>query len=434
MTYEEALQYLDQTQLRGSYLGLEKISGVLDRLGNPERQLKFVHVAGTNGKGSTAALLEACLRRAGYRVGLYTSPHLVRYNERFKVNGEEIRDEQLTAAVERVKAVLDTMEEAPTQFELLTCIGFCCFLAEACDIVVLEVGLGGRSDTTNVIPVPETAVITRIGLEHTELLGDTLEQITAEKAGIVKEGGDVVLGDPTPEVRTVTEAVCRQKGARLLLSDPVEAKVLDRSLNGQRFSWRQYPELCLALLGDHQLQNGCTALMTLEVLKGKGWRIPDEAVLEGFRTVRWPGRFECVSRSPTVILDGGHNPQCAQAIAAALQTYFPGKKCTFLTGVMADKDFRGIFDPLLPLAERVLAVTPDSPRALTASRLCERLREEYGYMDAVPCGTLEQGVDTLLKALGPEDLACICGSLYLVGDVRHLLTGKGYGMETGGKC
>lgn len=421
MTYEEALQYFDQTDLRGSYLGLEEISKVLDRLGNPEKQLKFVHVAGTNGKGSTATLLESCLRKAGYRVGLYTSPHLVRYNERFKVNGEEISDELLASATERVKAVVDTLEKAPTQFELMTCIGFCCFLEAGCDIVVLEVGLGGRADTTNVIPVPEAAVITRIGLEHTEILGDTLEKITAEKAGIVKAGGTVILGDPTREVFGVTEEICRRQGAELILSDPAEAKPLTRSVEGQKFSWKQYPEISLSLLGKHQLQNGCTALATLEALRGKGWDIPEEAVLEGFRTAVWPGRFECVSTQPTVIIDGGHNQQCAEAIADALKEYFPGKKCTFLIGVMADKNFKGIFDALLPLAEKILAVTPDSPRALKAPRLCEKLGEEYGYFNAIPYETLDDALKALMQGATAEDLICICGSLYMVGDVRKAL-------------
>ena len=421
MTYEEALQYFDQTDLRGSYLGLEEISKVLDRLGNPEKQLKFVHVAGTNGKGSTATLLESCLRKAGYRVGLYTSPHLVRYNERFKVNGEEISDELLASATERVKAVVDTLEKAPTQFELMTCIGFCCFLEAGCDIVVLEVGLGGRADTTNVIPVPEAAVITRIGLEHTEILGDTLEKITAEKAGIVKAGGTVILGDPTREVFGVTEEICRRQGAELILSDPAEAKPLTRSVEGQKFSWKQYPEISLSLLGKHQLQNGCTALATLEALRGKGWDIPEEAVLEGFRTAVWPGCFECVSTQPTVIIDGGHNQQCAEAIADALKEYFPGKKCTFLIGVMADKNFKGIFDALLPLAEKILAVTPDSPRALKAPRLCEKLGEEYGYFNAIPYETLDDALKALMQGATAEDLICICGSLYMVGDVRKAL-------------
>ena len=409
MTYEEALQYFEQTDLRGSYLGLEEISKVLDRLGNPEKQLKFVHIAGTNGKGSTATLVESCLRKAGYRVGLYTSPHLIRYNERFKVDGEEISDEILASATDRVKEVVDTLEKAPTQFELMTCVGFCCFLEAGCDIVVLEVGLGGRSDTTNVIPVPEAAVITRIGLEHTEILGDTLE------------GGTVVLGDPTPEVLGVTTEICQKHHAELLLSDPAEAKPISRSMEGQTFAWKQYSEICLSLLGSHQLQNGCTALLTIEALRGKGWKISDEAVLEGFRTAVWPGRFECVSKNPTVIIDGGHNQQCAEAIADALNEYFPGKKCTFLIGVMADKNFKGIFDALLPLAEKVYAVTPDSSRALKAPRLCEKLNEEYGYTAAKSFERLEDAVRELFETAREDDLICICGSLYMVGDVKHLL-------------
>ena len=421
MTYEEALQYFEQTDLRGSYLGLEEISKVLDCLGNPEKQLKFVHVAGTNGKGSTATLLESCLRCAGYRVGLYTSPHLVRYNERFRINGEEISDELLAAATERVKAVVDQLEKAPTQFELMTCVAFCAFLEAGCEIVVLEVGLGGRADTTNVIPVPEAAVITRIGLEHTEILGDMLEKITAEKAGIVKEGGSVILGDPTPEVYRVTEEICRQKGAKLTLSDPADAKPVSSSLEGQKFSWKQYHEICLSLLGRHQLQNGCTVLATIEVLRGKGWNIPDEAVLNGFKSAVWPARFECVSSHPTVIIDGGHNQQCAEAIADSLKEYFPGKKCTFLIGVMADKNFKGIFDALLPLAEKIAAVTPDSPRALKAPVLCEKLKESYGYTAAVPYETLEDALKAVLDGAGQEDLICICGSLYMVGDARNLL-------------
>ena len=219
----------------------------------------------------------------------------------------------------------------------------------------------------------------------------------------------------------VTEEICRRQGAELILSDPAEAKPLTRSVEGQKFSWKQYPEISLSLLGKHQLQNGCTALATLEALRGKGWDIPEEAVLEGFRTAVWPGRFECVSTQPTVIIDGGHNQQCAEAIADALKEYFPGKKCTFLIGVMADKNFKGIFDALLPLAEKILAVTPDSPRALKAPRLCEKLGEEYGYFNAIPYETLDDALKALMQGATAEDLICICGSLYMVGDVRKAL-------------
>ncbi len=314
--------YFTHVDMLGSHLGLTRMEELLALLDSPQKRLKFIHVAGTNGKGSTSALLDACLRQAGLRVGLYTSPHLVRYNERFRINGEEVSDEALCAAAARVKAAADTMEDAPTQFELLTCVGFCCFEAAGCDIVVLEVGLGGRLDATNVIPAPEAAVITRIGLEHTELLGDTLEKIAAEKAGIVKAGGTVVLGDHAEPVRRTVEEICRQRGARLIQAE--EPAPLARSLEGQRFSWGPYPEVCLSLLGEHQLQNAATALAVLEVLRERGWPISDQAVLEGMAHAVWPGRFECAGTHPAIIVDGGHNPQCAQAVAASLAAYFPG--------------------------------------------------------------------------------------------------------------
>jgi len=419
MTYQEALDYFTRTEMLGSHLGLERMGELLKKLGSPERQLRFIHVAGTNGKGSTAALLDACLRAAGYRVGLYTSPHLVRYNERFRINGEPISDEVLAAAAERVKAAADTLEEGPTQFELLTCIGFCCFLEAGCDLVVLEVGLGGRLDATNVIEAPEAAVITRIGLDHTELLGDTIEQIAAEKAGIIKNGCDVVLGDPAEDVVRVTEAVCRAHGASLTLAEPARP-LGDQSLEGQRFAWGPYPEVRLSLLGEYQLYNAATALTVLEVLRRKGWNIPKEAILEGMATAVWPGRFECVSLHPTILIDGGHNQQCAEAVAASLRRCFPGKKCAFLTGVLADKDRRGIFDALLPLAERIAVITPDSHRALPAESLCAWLEEAYGFTQAVPYATPAEALAALRRQAGPEDVICVCGSLYMVGEMREL--------------
>lgn len=420
MTYQEMLDYFTHVDMLGSHLGLARMEELLALLGSPQERLKFIHVAGTNGKGSTSALLDACLRQAGLRVGLYTSPHLVRYNERFRINGEEVSDEALCAAAARVKAAADTMEDAPTQFELLTCVGFCCFEAAGCDIVVLEVGLGGRLDATNVIPAPEAAVITRIGLEHTELLGDTLEKIAAEKAGIVKAGGTVVLGgDHTEPVRRTVEEICRQRGARLIQAE--EPAPLARSLEGQRFSWGPYPEVCLSLLGEHQLQNAATALAVLEVLRERGWPIPDQAVLEGMAHAVWPGRFECAGTHPAIIVDGGHNPQCAQAVAASLAAYFPGKKISFLMGVLADKDFRGIFDPIVPLAERIAAVTPDSPRALPAAELCRKLAGEYGFTAAAAYPDAAAALAALRESVGPEDVICVCGSLYMIGEVRTLL-------------
>lgn len=421
MTYEETLRYFEETAIMGSRLGLERVRELLNRLGNPERQLKFVHIAGTNGKGSTAAMLASVLEQAGYRTGLYISPHLLRYNERFSINGAEVSDEALAAASQQVKLAADTMEDSPTQFELLTCVAFCIFLAAQCDIVVLEVGLGGRLDATNVIPAPEVAVITRIGLEHTEILGDTVEKIAAEKAGIVKPGGRVVLGDQTEAVRGVVAEICNRLDAHLTLSELASAQFLSSSLQGQHFAWRHYPDVELKLLGSHQLQNACTVLETLEQLRLQGWHISDDAVLDGLRKTTWPGRFECVSTHPAFVIDGGHNRQCAEAIATALGDYFPGKKIIFLIGVLADKDFSGIFDALLPLAKQIAAVTPDSPRALSAQALCDRLGTEYQFTNATPCACVAEALTLVRESAQENDVICACGSLYMIGEVRKLL-------------
>ena len=422
MTMQETQEYLEATARFGGRPGLARIRALLEGLGSPERDLRFLHIAGTNGKGSTAAMLDSILRRAGFRTGLFTSPHLLTYNERFRIDGARISDVRLAEAVSRVRLAAERLlTEAPTQFELLTAAALWAFREARCDLAVLEVGLGGRLDATNAIPAPEVGAITRIGLDHTEILGDTLAQIAREKAGIIKPGMPVVLGDPTPEVARTVCAACRTAGARLTVADPAEARLLSRSLRGQRFAWRQYPELFLPLLGDHQLQNAGTALAVIDQLRARGWPVPDDAVREGLRRVFWPGRLEYVPGHPDILIDGGHNPQCAQAIAAALRTYTPGRSIRFLMGVLADKDFRGIFDPLLPLAAEVAAVTPDSPRALPAAELCARLRREYGYERAVPYGRIEDALEHELSSAGENDLICVCGSLYLVGAVRRLL-------------
>lgn len=419
MTYGEALEYLSSVGMLGGRPGLERMAVLLEDLGHPERDLLFLHVAGTNGKGSTAALLSSCLRQAGYRVGLFTSPHLVRYNERFRINGTPLSDEALARALSRVRPAAERLPETPTQFELLTCAALVAFREAGCEAAVLEVGLGGRLDATNAIPTSEVSVITRIGLDHTELLGDTLEKISWEKAGIVKPGGQVVLGDHTPSVVRVVEEVCRERGAALRLASP--ALPLERSLEGQFFRWGAYDRLPLSLLGAHQLQNAATALTALELLRERGWRIPETAVRRGLETAVWPGRMEPAGRRPCILIDGGHNRQGAEAIAATLRDYFPGSRCRFLLGVLGDKDVHGILQALVPLAEEIAAVTPDSPRALPAQALCRRLREDFQFLNATAWPGPEAALSHLRSCAAEEDVICVCGSLYMIGRVRALL-------------
>ena len=416
MNVNEALSYIHSVSWMGTVPGLSRIRALLERLGNPQDGLKFVHIAGTNGKGSTAAMLSSILTRAGYRTGLYTSPYIIRFNERMQVNGVEISDEALCALTEQIRPLADAMEEHPSEFELITAIGFEYFRRERCDIVVCEVGMGGDWDATNVIQNTECAVITNIGLDHTRFLGDTVEAIAHTKAGIVKPGQPCVLYRQQPSVEAVIEAVCREKGAPLIRADFDAITPLFAGLEGQRFSWRALAELELPLLGAHQLKNAATVLTTVDVLRDRGWRIPERAVREGLAAVRWPGRFQVLRREPLFIADGGHNPQCLAALEAALREYLPGTKPVFLCGCMADKDYGDMFRRLLPFARAFVTVTPNNPRALPAGELSDYIARALG-VEAVPCESVEQGVQTAVRLAGPGGAVCACGSLYMIGDI-----------------
>ncbi len=417
MTGQEAAERIHQRAWVGQKPGLERVRRLLGKLGDPQKKLKFVHIAGSNGKGSTAAMLASVLSAAGLKTGLYTSPHLWRFNERFQVDGVPISDEELA---ELTVQVLDQAEDE-TEFELMTAIGMLHFLRSNCGLVVLETGLGGRLDSTNVIDRPEAAVITHIGLEHTELLGDTLDKIAEEKAGIIKPGCPVVLYEQGFDLYGLFENICKVRYSRLAVTAPPE--VLSAGLEGQTFTYRDQGPYHIALLGEYQVQNAAAVLETVKVLRDQGWEIPERAVVQGLERARWPGRLELACYSPNVILDGGHNPQCMEALARSLRTLYPGKKLIFLTGVLADKDYPAMMGELLPLAKAFFTLTPDSPRALSAQALAEFL--ESGGVKAVPCPTTWDGLDQALTAAGPKDVICACGSLYMIGEVRHLLELRG---------
>lgn len=419
MTGREAENLIHERAWTGREPGLNRTIELLGRLGNPQNKLKFVHVAGTNGKGSTASMIAAVLKQAGLRTGLYTSPHLWRFRERFQVDGQLIPDEMLGEITQRVIAASENMTDPATEFELMTAVGMVYFLETGCDIVVLETGLGGRLDSTNVIPAPEVAVITNIGLEHIEQLGDTLSRIAAEKAGIIKPGCQTVLYHQSREVEEVVGGVCCKVGSHLTLTATESLELLSAGREGQRFTYCGQGPFQISLLGRHQINNAATALETVWALARKGWNIPKEAVVHGLREAVWPARMELVRRSPDVLLDGGHNPQGMAAIRKTLEELYPGKKVLFLTGVLRDKDYPAMVSELLPLAKLFVTITPDSPRALSAQDLAQYLRQAGA--DAVPSETLEQGVERVLSLAGPEDVVCICGSLYVVGEIRHIL-------------
>ena len=415
MDYNEALEYINGVSWLGSKPGLERVTELLEKLGRPQDALKFIHIAGTNGKGSCAAMLSSVMKCCGYRTGLFTSPYLARFNERMQVNGKPIGDEALAEVVAQVKPAADAMEDHPTEFEMMTAAAFLWFKQERCDIVVLETGLGGRLDATNVIAAPEAAVIMNIGLDHTQILGDTVEAIAAEKAGIIKPGCDCVLYRQQESVMDVVRQRCAAQGAGLHIADFDRIYSEFDSLYGQSFAYKG--ELyALPLLGKHQLKNAATALEAVEVLRSKGWKLEQSDVEHGIYAVSWPGRFELIHDEPLFVVDGGHNPQCAETVVENLMNYFSGNHRVMLVGMLADKDVDGTLAILDRAADEYVCITPESERALPAEELAKKL-EKYGKRITV-CPAIRDAVGAACDAAGDTGMVCAVGSLYSVGAIR----------------
>lgn len=415
MTYQAALEFMEGTEWRGVKPGLGRERALLKALGDPQEGRRSIHVAGTNGKGSTCAMLAAIMRAAGYKTGLYTSPHLRRINERIAVDGEDIPDADFARLAEKIKAAQESIGTICTEFELLTAMAFLWFAERGCDIAVLETGMGGRLDATNVIYCPEVAVITNIGLDHCSVLGGTVEQIAFEKAGIFK-GGCAVSHPQTPSVASVLTGAAEFVGSPLVFADMSRITPISASPEGQRFLCGD-EEYSLSLLGDHQLKNAATALLAVECLRNNGWDIPAGAVRRALALTDWPGRFEILMREPYFIADGGHNPQCAAATAEALLRYFPNKRRILLIGLLADKDWAAMLDILAPVADGFVAVTPSSERALPAKTLAWALGRYGKSVEAREC--VADGVVAAMTMAGEDGVVCSVGSLYLTGEVRE---------------
>ena len=419
MTPEQAIEAIHGFIRKGAAPGLHRIRELLSRAGNPERALKFVHIAGTNGKGSTAAMTASILTAAGYRTGLFTSPFVFRFEERMQIDGVQISGPDLAAVTEAILPHARAMAEPPTEFELVCAIAFAYFRRKGCDIVVLEAGMGGLVDATNAIGPPEVAVITNIGLDHTEFLGDTPEKIAANKAGIFKAGSSAVVYRGAPEVEAVFEAACARLAIPLKKADFAGLRPVSHTLEGQRFDCGSRKDLFLPLLGAHQLRNGAVALAVADALTERGWCIPEEAIRRGLATVGWPGRFEVAARDPLFIIDGGHNPQCIAALETNIREYLAGRRIIGLTGVLADKDYVDMYRGILPLVEKFVCITPPSPRKLEGTVLAEHLRRAGA--DAVGCGSIPQAVRLARELAGPEGAVVCFGSLYSIAAIREAL-------------
>ncbi len=410
------MQFIHEKVWQGSKPGLSRTRELLSKMGNPQNCLRFVHIAGTNGKGSTSAMLASILECAGLKTGLYTSPFIFNFSERMTINGEAISGTELAAITEFCAPFALSMDDRPTEFELVTAIAFEFFAREKCDIVVLETGMGGRLDSTNVIEKPLCSVITNIGLDHTQELGDTVEKIAGEKAGIIKAGCPTIVYDLPENVLNVISSRCREQNSPLTAADFGAILPISDSRIGQIFSYKDFKNLELPLLGTHQLKNAAVALETLNVLRSYGIDADTDVIKEGLKKTVWPARFEIISENPFFVVDGGHNPQCAETVAENLLKYFPDTKRIILLGVLADKDYMGLAKTLAPAADAFITITPQNPRALSAFTLADRLQSFGKPVSAY--GSIEDGIKNALELAGENGVVCSVGSLYTAGAVR----------------
>lgn len=424
MDYNAAMNVIAGRRHRGAPRKLSRMQALCALLGDPQKGLRFVHVAGTNGKGSACALLASVLRESGLRTGLYTSPYVLEFRERFQIDGAMISREEvarLAPAVDAAARKVEAQGETVTEFEFITAMAFLWFAERHCDAVVLEVGVGGRVDATNVIDVPEAAVLMSVSPDHTAVLGDSPAQIAREKVGIVKPGGRLVLYPEQPDGVAQTVALaCREQGAQLFWPERSALRETAASLLGTEFLWKGLV-LRTPFLGEHQVKNAATVLKTLEVLRGRGWNIPDDAVRRGFARAFLPARMEIVSRQPLVLLDGGHNPGCAHALADALARFVPDGRHTAILGMMEDKDWREYLRVLAPLFETVVCTAPDAPRALEPELLAQAARS-LGCEAVTAAGGARHAVALAKERMGSEERALVvCGSFYLAAELRPLL-------------
>lgn len=411
MNYQEALAYIHAVNWTFCKPGLERVTALCEALGDPQDDLRFIHVAGTNGKGSFCAMTASILRAAGYRTGLFTSPYIKVFNERMMIDGEPIADAELAELTAFVRPVADAMTDKPTEFELITAIAFLYFKRHHCDVVVLETGMGGRLDATNLIRHPLLSVITGIALDHTAFLGDTVPQIAAEKAGIIKAGSPVLWGGENAEAEAVIAAAAQEKNAPYHRVDRTSLRVLSADLEGTHIAYGDDDDLTLSLLGLYQPYNAATVLTAVELLKEQGLTISPDAVREGLASVYWPGRFEVLSRQPLVIFDGAHNAEGIAAAVESVRHYFADQKVCVLTGVLQDKDYHAIAHSLAQVASRAFVLTPENPRALAGETYAALLKGLGVAAEAY--GSIETAYAAARAAAQADGTPLLClGSLY----------------------
>ncbi len=428
MNYEEAIQFIHSTYKFGSKLGLQNITKLTDLLGRPQGSYKIIHIAGTNGKGSTSNMIHDVLMASGYKTGLFISPFLEEFNERIQINKKHIDKESLARITSMVKEKISIMLEEgynhPTEFEVVTAIGFKYFQEQQIDFLVLEVGLGGRFDATNVVTNTLVSIITSISYDHMEYLGDTLEKIAFEKSGIIKENSNVVIYPQEDNVVNTIVTIAKQRNSKYYLTDKKNIEKIKGDLTGQWFKYLKndvfdLPEIKMNFLGEHQLYNALTALKTLEILKQLGYTIDAKSILEGFNSCRFAGRFEILHENPVIILDGGHNINGIEYFSKAVKEYFKDNKIILFFGMLKDKNPEDVLGYLMPLCKEVYTLTPNNPRAMKSDELAALIKKHY---DIEVNSLIDyKEIINIIKNTNKNDYIAFVGSLYMIGDVRTLL-------------
>ncbi|MGD9569890.1 MAG: folylpolyglutamate synthase/dihydrofolate synthase family protein [Sedimentibacter sp.] len=428
MNYEQSIEFIRAVHNNGTNLGLQRNRRLTELLGNPQNSYKIVHVAGTNGKGSTCNMLHDVLMASGYKTGLFISPHLEEFTERIQINHVPIDRNSLARIATLVKEKIEIMYtegyDKLTEFEIITAIGFKYFEEQKIDILILEVGMGGRYDASNVIEKSLVSVITTIGLDHTEFLGNTLEKVAYEKAGIIKENSNVVIYPQDDIVKNVIKAEAKLKNSAVFEVDANNINRISSDLSGQTFEYMKkdvfyLPKLKMNFLGTYQLYNAATALLALEVLKSQGLNITEESIKQGLANCRYAGRFEVINNEPVIILDGGHNQNGIEHFAKTINENFKDKKIILFYGMLKDKNPETVLDYIIPVCERVYTITPDSYRAMSATELAKLISIRYD-VPVTPLASFDEAIE-ILNNLNLSDVAAFVGSLYLIGEARTKL-------------
>lgn len=433
MNEREAYEYIDGIGSFGIVPGLDSIRELCGRLGDPQKGLKFVHIAGTNGKGSVSTFIAAALRSAGYRVGRYISPVIFEYREKIQVNDSYISKRALCQGLDQIKEACDGMGGSglphPTLFEVETALAFWYFREKKCDIVVLETGMGGLSDATNIIENTLAAVIASVSMDHMKFLGNTPEKIAEQKAGIIKKGCHVVSLRQDSAVMQVIEKKSAEEGCELTIADPARARHIRYGLERQRFDYGTYKSLEISLAGQYQIDNGVLALETLKALAEKGFPVREDRLREGFASARWPGRFTVIGKKPYFVVDGAHNEDAARRLAESLRFYFAGKKIIYIMGMFRDKEYEKVIVLTHELADQIITVaTPGNPRALSAYELAQAVARYHPNVTAVD--SLEEAVEMSYLLAGREDVIVAFGSLSFLGGLMEIVAAKSRILES----